>query len=66
MKVLLRHVWDNTKKETVELAGMPAKGDEIHWPDRILRVELPPKWFPMTPTADNIHGHAACLYVQEI
>lgn len=63
MKILLRHAMGD-QKETVELAGVPRKGDEIHWADRILKVVLEPKWFPLY-TADNPHGHVACLYVEE-
>lgn len=63
MKVLLRHAASD-KKETIELAAMPKAGDEIHWPDHILKVVLEPKWFPLDDT--NPHGHAGCLYVQGI
>ena len=56
MKVLLRHV-PSTEKEYVELAGVPQAGEEIHWPERILKVHSV-KWFPLSDD-----GPVACLYV---
>lgn len=56
MKVLLRHV-PSTEKEYVDLAGVPRVDDEIHWPNRILRVHSV-KWFPLSED-----GAVACLYV---
>lgn len=66
MKVLLRHMdrFDvGEQKETVELAAIPRRGDEIHWVNRIVKVVLEPKWFPLNDP-DNPHGHVACLYVE--
>ena len=65
MKILLRHLGgfdDGSRKEEVELAGVPRRDDEIHWPDRILRV-IKVMWFP---SEGNPHEHAACLYVETL
>lgn len=64
MKILLRHLGgmeDGTRKEYVELVGVPSEGDEIHWAERILKV-LKVMWFP----GPNEFGPVACLYVQEL
>lgn len=65
MKILLRHLasgidGDGTRKETVELATVPHEGEEIHWPERILRV-YKTIHFPDVKEGD----HVACLYVTE-
>lgn len=68
MKILLRHYGslsdDGSRKEVVELASVPALGDEIHWPERILKV-LKVMWFPEDKKT-NPHGHVACLNVAEV
>lgn len=66
MKVLLRHV-PSTGTEYVDLAGIPQVDDEIHWPDRILRVHSV-KWFPLpggTPLVGD-DSPVACLYVSNL
>lgn len=64
MRILLRHyggMHAGEKKEYVLLHSVPAVGDEIHWPNRILRVTKV-IWF-----ANVEVGHAqVCLNVIEV
>ena len=65
MKILLRHygsLGDNgSRKEYVDLPGVPVAGDEIHWAERIVLIDKV-IWFP----GPNEHGPLACLNVREI
>jgi hypothetical protein len=64
VRILLRHLAssseDGTRTEYVDLPGIPSKGDEIHWADRVIHVHKV-VWFP----GPNDNGPVACLFVEE-